>query len=70
MRRRPVHRPRWQHSDGHPYDEFDLRFTRFVDEADVASGPRGLRSRVRFSRLRALLGFGHGSGADRSQIRK
>jgi hypothetical protein len=43
MRQR-VEAPRWTHSDGRPYDELDLGFARFVDEADLErSRPRPMR---------------------------
>ncbi|HMJ00848.1 MAG TPA: hypothetical protein VK488_13510 [Gaiellaceae bacterium] len=32
---RPNPRPGWTHSDGHPYDDFDLGAARFEDELDI-----------------------------------
>jgi hypothetical protein len=69
MRRRSADQPRWQHSDGNPYDEFDLGFTRFADEADLA-GRRAGQSRVsRLGRLGRLIPFRHRFGSNRSSGR-
>jgi hypothetical protein len=66
MPRRPVDEPRWQHSDGRPYDQLDRGFTRFVDEADALPS----RRRARRSRLRALMRFWHSPDTDTSRDRR
>ena len=48
--------PRWRHSDGRPYDDFDYGFTRFTDDADEPSF-RDSRRLQRVSLFTKLLGW-------------
>jgi hypothetical protein len=55
MARPAADRPKWQHADGHGYDEVDFGFTRFVDAADATADElRGNRRRRIASTLRQL----------------